>query len=597
MAVSNTELIRGYKGEIERRELEDLTSFLRKKNIFVKRSKVVFNIKRPGDWILVDVEYGMLTQTDSQSSTLRKNLDTCKVLRFRRFSLLILKPEQKFQSESLIGLLKGTLSMSAFAMKSLINMTSDLKSIGWIINVLTLLFDLRDPYVISFSRLFSLLMRIIACVIQVFGSYKNYRSETLSVSDLLLMMSIAGLPSRLVSKVDVFSRLTGKRFSDSGFLMTVVSEFLDIVLGALEWAASKDPTEYGKMFVNSLREQLAFVTTYRYVKEMTEYVTTYHKDQQVILNVQYRLKAGECYEKMKSHAPTYAFCRDTANRATYQLWVDFTSINVLIRNYSVSSRMEPVCVVFEGKAGVRKSTFMNKIVAALKHDNFSTYSHTVPDINAGKDFYDDYMNQDVFYMDDVGQQGKSQWRSIINFVSPVKYPLECAAADKKNTKFFSSKLILCTTNSFMNLQGFTAKDCISEPEALFRRCHVLKFTSANKITYHKYDYLNSHKWMNTKLAPFDGCKFPTSFEKSEKENLRDVYSMIKELLEGQALLQSNNEMSDDELDFIVERDLPFQDALDLEMTSESLFGKVKNYLDIAQDRAIVTGKQIGRAHV
>nr|QKK82974.1 hypothetical protein 1 [Ginkgo biloba picorna-like virus] len=185
------------------------------------------------------------------------------------------------------------------------------------------------------------------------------------------------------------------------------------------------------------------------------------------------------------------------------------------------------------------------------------------------------MNQDVFVMDDVGQQGKSQWRSIINFVSPVKYPLECAQADKKNTKFFSSPLILCTTNNFTNLQGFTAKDCIAEPEALFRRAHVLKFTRAGgDIQYAKYDYQVNHSWMNMKIAPWNNCKFPDVFSGNEKNKLRGVYSAIQELLEKQKEMESTNEVPADDLDFITGKDVyedeNFEDAEIGEFQSETL---------------------------
>ena len=41
-------------------------------------------------------------------------------------------------------------------------------------------------------------------------------------------------------------------------------------------------------------------------------------------------------------------------------------------------------------------------------------------VTIGKDWYDNYQNEEIFYMDDVGQQGVSQWRTIINMVSAVK---------------------------------------------------------------------------------------------------------------------------------------------------------------------------------
>ncbi|APG78514.1 hypothetical protein 1 [Wenzhou picorna-like virus 41] len=569
-------------------DLAIVTSFLRKRNVFHRKGlqRILFTIKIPGDWLFVDGVAGKIIQISSESRIFTENSDTGKVYKYKNFKILVKRPIIELKSESLFSVLQSALKMTRFVFKSSMSALTDLKSIGWIINILTVLIDMKDPYAVGFSRLFSILARIISIAMQAIGSYTAF-SQAFNITDMALMLSIAGMPPKIVTKIDLFSKLTGKKFSDSGFLMSVVNEFLDIVLTVMEWVAERTPTEYARHFVSKLREQLAFVTTYKYVKEMTELVSTYHKNQQIILDVQYRLKAGDLYHKMKVHTPTYTFCKDPVNRSTCLLWNDFTSINVLVKNYSVSSRMEPVCIVFEGAAGTGKSTFMNKIVAALKHDNMSVYCHTVPSIDSGKDFYDDYMNQDVFVMDDVGQQGKSQWRSIINFVAPVKYPLECASAEKKNTKFFSSKLILCTTNSFMNLQGFTAKDCIGEPEALFRRCHVIHFSPRNSRTllrYFKYDYVMEHRWKNVKIAPWENCKFDTTIEGDDKNQLKSVYKMIKELLEIQGTLNTTNELSTEELDFIIGEDEQFVDAAEVVSTPEFFNSRGLNMSDdVVQD--------------
>jgi hypothetical protein len=592
MQTQLTKCNQGFTGEnkyIKNKEQEEIVHYLRKKNYLKPKnhSRVLFRMSKPERWIVVEKSKAIMTQTSDTSALFRKNIEEGKVLKFKEFMLLICKEEEpdkdeerlieaakkikatvqrkQWESESIMSLMKNIFNVSSYTMRTIYEMTTDMKSIGWLLQVLTILVDVRDPYTMGLTKLFTILIRIIGVILQLSGSYNDYvrpkiRSESLTLTDTVLMLSVAGLPHKLISKVEVFSKLTGKRFSDSGFLMSIVSEFLDIVLSLLEWAASKDPTEYGKYFVDKLRAQLSFVTTYKLVKEMTEVVATYHKNQQSVLDVQFRVKCQELHTLIKEHLPTLTFCRDSTNRISYQLWMDFVSIMVLVKNYSVSSRMEPVCVVFEGSAGVGKSTFMNKIVAAMKHANYSVYCHTVPDINAGKDFYDDYMNQDVFVMDDVGQQGKSQWRSIINFVAPVKYPLECASAEKKNTKFFASPLILCTTNSFMELGGFTSRDCISEPEALFRRCHVLKFDAPTKIKYYKYDYRQQKIWKQEKISPWLDCEFPTVFNKDDRTNLRDVFRMIKELLETQKSFDVENTMPDRELDYITAED-DFKDAV------------------------------------
>jgi hypothetical protein len=116
---------------------------------------------------------------------------------------------------------------------------------------------------------------------------------------------------------------------------------------------------------------------------------------------------------------------------------------------------------------------MSRVVEAFQ---VGSYCHTVKCTKDGKDFYDGYNNEPIFYMDDLGQQGNSQWRTMINMVSEVKYPLDCAKANLKDTKFFNSEIILATTNAFMNFPPLTKDDCITDITALWRRCFVFDFS-------------------------------------------------------------------------------------------------------------------------
>lgn len=149
---------------------------------------------------------------------------------------------------------------------------------------------------------------------------------------------------------------------------------------------------------------------------------------------------------------------------------DFTNLRNRVKAYEESSRVEPVAIVIQGPPGCGKSVTMNLVLDSME---YTKYSHVTPSIDGGKDFYDGYQNETIFYMDDVGQQGVSQWRHIINMVSVVRLPLECARAELKGTKFFGSELVVTTTNKFTDLQGITKQDCISDMKALWRRCFVL----------------------------------------------------------------------------------------------------------------------------
>ena len=261
------------------------------------------------------------------------------------------------------------------------------------------------------------------------------------------------------------------------------------------------------------------VFTHRRVKDICKVYTQYCTNPQVMFNPEFRSQAVKLYSSAKADPVFLDFVMNSNNKYFTTTWNLFES-NIIrsISAFEESRREEPICFVFEGPAGSGKSAVLNQFVDVLRHKGYTTYCHAIPASEDGKDFYDDYENQDVFVMDDIGIQGKSQWRYIVNFVSPVKYPLPCATASKKNTKFFNSKIIVCTTNHFMDLSGFTSADCITEPSALFRRCHVIKVekdaTTLNfeqLIKYYKYSHMDPiPRWENALLYHNADPEIPVS---------------------------------------------------------------------------------------
>lgn len=156
----------------------------------------------------------------------------------------------------------------------------------------------------------------------------------------------------------------------------------------------------------------------------------------------------------------------------------FENCSKALSNIRHTNRIEPVCIVLEGPPGTRKGVVMSQIVDLMRKP---TYTHSVKSVCDGKDFYDTYNNEEVFVMDDVGQQGLSQWRTIINMVASVQYKLDCADCSLKDTKVFSSEIILLTTNHFSTIHGLTKQDSISDIEALWRRGIVLDFHNVKPV--------------------------------------------------------------------------------------------------------------------
>lgn len=142
-----------------------------------------------------------------------------------------------------------------------------------------------------------------------------------------------------------------------------------------------------------------------------------------------------------------------------------------------SQRQEPAFFVFYGRPGTGKTTMMNQLVKLYSQSGSSVYVHSTS--SDSKDFHDQYDNEYLYVADDVGQKGVWQWSGYINMVSTTKYPLECAVAEKKDTKFFTSKVIFCTTNL---IELTLTADCgLTDLGALHRRMELLDFSDVNFV--------------------------------------------------------------------------------------------------------------------
>jgi len=449
-----------------------------------------------------------------------KKAINCKVVSKRSYKLAI----QDFEQQGLIDMcvtIKQALTSTISTVK---HVGAGLQSLEFkllIADTMALMMDLSEGHL----TLYRFITTVIKCITLSARYQKVFVPEGLEASsnDILLTLSYLGIPENVMRGLRNFNTLTGKKITDCDLLMDLASklfanliELFNYLISTYSWLAWFSP------LVAMLNKMFDFFKSHNLIKEILSIYSSFVKDTHVMFDPVYRTKAMDVYNKTLENPSFMAFLNNGSNKhfqVTYKAFVE--NVVKMVRTYGSSSRDEPICIVFEGAPGSGKSVLMNSLVEILKKDNKSVYVHTVPPVDAGKDFYDDYNNQDVFVMDDVGQQGVSQWRTIINFVSPVVYPLECASVTNKNTKFFNSKIILCTTNALSNLHNLTKSDCISDIEALFRRIHVVECKRDTSITpnvldykYKKYDYLTTHAWKNEFLSPNDDMngRIPCSFQ-------------------------------------------------------------------------------------
>ncbi|APG77358.1 hypothetical protein 1 [Shahe heteroptera virus 4] len=458
-----------------------------------------------------------------------------------------------------------------------------------LIDLISLMLNLRDGYFTA-TKLVSCLMQIytLHCrYMDLFHKPKpNFVPQTgANLTELLVGLSLMGLPVSVMNAIKNFSALTGKRIFESDLLLDMGEKLFANLILIVEWIANPVMNirllsiENEQWIIMILRKLGTSVFMHSDIKSVCEIYTKYVSNPQCLFDPTFRQEIMNKYDSLKSSAVFMDYIQNGNNKYFMTTWNLFEA-NVVksCQAFDTSGREEPICFVFEGEAGSGKSCVMNQFVNLLRESGMTTICHSVPAAEDGKDFYDDYENQEVFVMDDVGQQGKSQWRYLINYVSPVKYPLPCATASKKNTKFFNSKIILCTTNHFMDLNGFTSSDCISEPEALYRRAHVIKITRGNTdhfsqvLEYNKYDHIGSKVWEN-KFINHAALNVPNGLSPNfstvedysvdnTKRILKWLYTTFLHVLKSERL--NNSQMSiatSDYRDIIREVTMPVQEEV------------------------------------
>lgn len=416
------------------------------------------------------------------------------------------KYESQLLALPILSSLWGLVSKTKNMIQSMRDIRSQHHINAWIVDLCVALSELKDPMFWSPINLLRFLARFYSMILRFKDYYSNdftlFKSQSIEFNDissidvLLATIAMFGVPVTVMDGLKKLSLFTNKKILDTpSMFMELFIQFFHILKDSVDWIKTYLP-ESLHAYLNYFCIPLDFGITYKSIRKLEEIIFTYNKNPQVMFKEEFRIKVLNLDKELSSNLQFLQIITSPNYRHTSTMYKSFKdNILKLAKTYDTSSRIEPLCIVLEGPPGSGKSTFMNLFVNYLVKKNYSVYNHTCAAVETGKDFYDDYLNQDVFVMDDVGQQGVSQWRQIINFVSPVKYPLECAVAEMKNTKYFNSKIILVTTNRFSNLSGFTKSDCIAEPQALFRRCHVINFDNCKNgegnMVYKKFDYVTN----------------------------------------------------------------------------------------------------------
>jgi hypothetical protein len=315
-----------------------------------------------------------------------------------------------------------------------------------------------------------------------------------SLTELAISTASFLLPSDILLIVKRLQMFTNTKILDDFTLLSDLSEiFYELISKIISYSEIVLPDE-----LNSIVKKFFDPRSPILLQSMRNCSNKWSGDKKIVLMEDFRIKVKQLEQQRLMIKDDLSEWARKSPLAQSRL-SDFQRLYKCVLAYESSSRIEPACFIFEGPPGTMKSSYINKAISVL---GLSSYSHSTQSIESGKDWYDAYNDEDIFYMDDVGSQGISQWRNIVNFVSPVKMPLDCASADLKDTKFFNSKVLLLTTNRFSDLSGLVRSDGISDLRALWRRGYSIDFSKVKRVAnflvgriYFKYFDVLSNKWV------------------------------------------------------------------------------------------------------
>jgi len=426
---------------------------------------------------------------------------------------------RKFTSEGLITVLKDMYSCTTKILsvsRTILENTHDPNFTPIILDLMSLMLQHSSGTYNNWTPTYFL--GFIARVFSIYSRVKLFISQ--SLDGILFSLAMIGFPAKLTSTLKNLSLLTNKKIGDHPNLIldviTEISNFLMSFIDECSWIPMCIKDIVRKIFVIGTKQ--------KYLYDMRTQINKWDKDKRCMLDSEFRNNIKVMRELIENDSTFIDYLRSSTS--TKLVYDKFVRMCKAADSYERCSRVEPVCVVLEGPPGFMKTIAAVKVVELLGR---STYTHIVKGTEDGRDFYDSYNEEEVFVMDDVGQQSISQWRTMINYVSSLKMPLDCASAELKDTKYFNSKIVICTTNSFSELHGLSKSDGIADIEALWRRGHVIKFLSKTHCKYMRYDIYE--RSFVSKLPP--GLKSSIPLEmKGSHDDIVPWITALTEILEN-----------------------------------------------------------------
>lgn len=167
---------------------------------------------------------------------------------------------------------------------------------------------------------------------------------------------------------------------------------------------------------------------------------------------------------------------DSTWRSYAQTTKDYLiTMQQIVNHFNLSvktgTRLEPVHINFTGQPGDGKSLTATPLCEA-----FNLLCRQQPNsiyLPAPGEYHEHYTGQNSVIIDDIGQAKdqtvfQANMLDLFMMLSSVPYPMTAAAVELKGKKFFSSNLVVTTTNH--NMQFLS--EGVAVPAAFIRRVHI-----------------------------------------------------------------------------------------------------------------------------
>nr|QUJ24270.1 polyprotein [Parechovirus A] len=216
------------------------------------------------------------------------------------------------------------------------------------------------------------------------------------------------------------------------------------------------------------------------------------KDQTKMKSQDFYQKYTDCLSKFKPiMAICFRSCHNSISNTVYRLFQELARIPSRISTQNDLIRVEPIGVWIQGEPGQGKSFLTHTLSRQLQKSCKLNGVYTNP---TASEFMDGYDNQDIHFIDDLGQTRKEKdIEMLCNCISSVPFIVPMAHLEEKG-KFYTSKLVIATTN-----KSDFSSTVLQDFSALKRRFPYIMHIRAAKA-YSKSGKLNVSQAMSTMVT-------------------------------------------------------------------------------------------------